>query len=471
MKTFFLPIFLMILFLPLVSVSQENEQLRLPKTEEVARIEISNTGMVKWYKPEKLLRLLPKFVASEGTYLTKGAFQRGVFILKNGKKITWMAGYKDSILLLDGSKEQLYVLPKVVKKQDANWPLFPIWNAEGKEGYMNLAGQVVIQPRFEKAEYFSEGLAAVRINKKWGYINRAGEVVIQPRWQDNDGWVGAVEPFREGLASVTEYASWSVRDDSNYWIYKCGYIDKTGRYVIQPKGRQGCASFKNGIAEVVLHYDDPEYDNGKTPAIYFDTKGNQVAKPADTDCRARYHFSEGLGLGFSVKENRHDGYVNEKCEYVFKLAPEIITLEPNSAFSSGLALAYKKVEGKELYGYIDRQGKVAIPFQFFGAAPFSDGLAAVQKEEHEYSYINTKGETLFRTDSVGAASFYEGLAFQYLFTRTIGPQANFRNIYGYMNKQGKYVWLSPGAETCMSKEWIKANYVGPTAAVGSEQEQ
>jgi hypothetical protein len=463
MKTVLFTAFLFFSVLLLKVMCQANENLKLPKPGEVDHIEISNTSALNWYKPEEILKLLPEFTPSEGTYLTKGAFQRGVFILKNGKKIAWMIGDKGSILLYDisgGSKEQLYILPKEKKKDDKAVPLFPIWNAEGKEGYMNAAGQVVIQPQFEKAEYFSEGLAAVRINKKWGYIDHLGKVVIRPRWQDNDGWAGAVEPFQEGLAAVTEFASWSVRDDSNYWIYKCGYIDKTGRYIIQPKGRQSCASFKNGIAEVVLHYDDPEYDNGKTPAIYFDTKGNRVAKPADTDCRASHAFSEGLGLSFSVKENRNDGYVNEKCEYVFKLAREIITYEPNSEFSSGLALAYKKIEGKELYGFIDRQGKVAIPFQFFGAAPFSDGLAAVQKEEHEYSYINAKGETIFRTDSVGAASFYEGLAFQYLFTRTIGPQADFRNIYGYMNKQGKYVWLSPGAESCMSKEWIQKNYVG-----------
>ena len=466
MKIFHLPFFLAVLFLPSISMGQKNESLRLPKAEEVARVSISKMSAGNWYKPAELLKLLPKFVPSEGTYLTKSGFQRGTFILKNGKRITWMAIYHDSILLYKGSSEQLYVLPK----SDGTESLFPIWNAAGKEGYINKDGKVMIQPRFEKAEYFSEGLAAVKVAGKWGYINRTGDVVIQPRWQDNDGWTGAVEPFREGLAVVTEFASWSVRDDSNYWTYKCGYIDRTGRYVIPPRSRQGCGSFKNGTAEVVLDYDDPEYDNGKTPALYFDTKGNRVNRPADTDCRARYAFSEGLGLGFSVKENRNDGYLNEKCEYAFKLPPEVVAYEPNSEFSNGLAIAYKKIEGKELFGFIDREGKIAIPFQFFGAAPFSDGLAAVQKEEHEYSYVNTRGETILRTDSIGAASFHDGLAFQNLFTRTIGPQPDFRNIYGYMNKQGKYVWLAPGAETCLDKEWIKEHYVGPRA-VGGKQRQ
>ncbi len=113
MKTFAL------IFLLIFSVSvmgQKSENLRLPKSEEIRRIEISNTSAVNWYKPETLRRLLPKFVASPGTYFTKQPFQRGKFILKNGKTITWMANYTDSILLYDGSKEQLYIIPKQIPK-------------------------------------------------------------------------------------------------------------------------------------------------------------------------------------------------------------------------------------------------------------------------------------------------------------------------------------------------------------------
>ena len=96
--------------------AQKNEKLKLPLPRELERIEISNTSQVYWYNPEELRRLLPKFVASPGTYLTKLGFQRGTFVLKNGKTIKWMASYTDSILLYEGSKQQLYVLPKKRKK-------------------------------------------------------------------------------------------------------------------------------------------------------------------------------------------------------------------------------------------------------------------------------------------------------------------------------------------------------------------
>jgi len=60
-----------------------------------------------------------------------------------------------------------------------------------------------------------------------------------------------------------------------------------------------------------------------------------------------------------------------------------ITEEPN------LFLASK--DGK--YGYLNGQGKIAIPFIYSGATAFSDGVASVSKEGSDnVILINTKGE-------------------------------------------------------------------------------
>src|ERR1044072_1464125 len=86
-------------------MGQKTEKIELPKPGEVKRVEISNTSMVNWYGPAELLKLLPKFVAAEGTYGTKAVpFQYGKFILKNGNEISWMANSKNSILLYADSK-------------------------------------------------------------------------------------------------------------------------------------------------------------------------------------------------------------------------------------------------------------------------------------------------------------------------------------------------------------------------------
>nr|WP_245652080.1 WG repeat-containing protein [Methylophaga muralis] len=39
-------------------------------------------------------------------------------------------------------------------------------------GFINRQGEVVIEPQFEHAHPFKEGLAAIMIRDKWGYISK-----------------------------------------------------------------------------------------------------------------------------------------------------------------------------------------------------------------------------------------------------------------------------------------------------------
>ena len=78
----------------------------------------------------------------------------------------------------------------------------------GKFGYINLDGQVVIEPQFDDTHFFSKGLAAVKINGKFGFIDKTGKMVFEPQFDK-------ALSFSEGLAAVT------INDEE--------YIDPTGR--------------------------------------------------------------------------------------------------------------------------------------------------------------------------------------------------------------------------------------------------
>jgi ankyrin repeat protein len=80
---------------------------------------------------------------------------------------------------------------------------------------------------------FSEGLANVILNGKGGFIDKTGKMVIEPRF---DNWPGG---FSEGLANV-------------YLNGKGGFIDKTGKIVINPKFDQ-VNKFSEGFARVRLN--------------------------------------------------------------------------------------------------------------------------------------------------------------------------------------------------------------------------
>lgn len=48
----------------------------------------------------------------------------------------------------------------------------------GHWGYISVAGQIVIEPTYDQAYGFSEGMAAVKLNGKWGFINSEGIIVV-----------------------------------------------------------------------------------------------------------------------------------------------------------------------------------------------------------------------------------------------------------------------------------------------------
>jgi len=81
-------------------------------------------------------------------------------------------------------------------------------------GFRNAAGQVVIDPQFEQAWYFVDGLARVRLKGKWGFIDRSGAMVIDPTF--DVAW-----DFDQGLARV------KVGDGY-------GYVNKAGDFVWAP---------------------------------------------------------------------------------------------------------------------------------------------------------------------------------------------------------------------------------------------
>lgn len=109
--------------------------------------------------------------------------------------------------------------------------------ADGK--YISRSGRVVIDPKgkYNFADIFHDGLAAIVQEGKIGYINKAGDIVIPSIYQDGraDSGLGA---FSEGLAPV--------KVDGKF-----GYIDKNGKIVIEPKYDKALP-FESGLGWVQL---------------------------------------------------------------------------------------------------------------------------------------------------------------------------------------------------------------------------
>jgi len=86
-----------------------------------------------------------------------------------------------------------------------------------------------IKPQYEAAGDFHEGLAAIKRDGKWGFIDKTGKVVIAPQYD-------YVRQFSEGLAAVQKDG-------------KFGVIDKTGKEVIASQ-YDNAYFFSEGLAMV-----------------------------------------------------------------------------------------------------------------------------------------------------------------------------------------------------------------------------
>lgn len=130
-------------------------------------------------------------------------------------------------------------------------------------------------PRFENAQNFSEGLAAVQLKGKWGYVNKKDTISIPYQFD----WANS---FSEGLASV--------KIDGKY-----GFIDKTGRFKIEPKF-DDADEFSEGLAAVEI----------EKLWGYVDTTGSLVIKPQFS--RRPEKFSYGMAIIFEPGSGPGKGF-------------------------------------------------------------------------------------------------------------------------------------------------------------------
>lgn len=112
--------------------------------------------------------------------------------------------------------------------------------------------------------------------------------------------------------------------------------------------------------------------------------------------------------------------------YVNKVGDLNLEIESALSFSEGLAPAMKD----DKWGYIDKEGKVVIDFQYDGAMPFSEGRALVLKDDY-MGFIDKKGNEVIpcEYENIGQEGFQNGVARVY----------NQDGEWGLIDRNGKVV--------------------------------
>jgi hypothetical protein len=124
----------------------------------------------------------------------------------------------------------------------------------GKLGYMDLNGQITIEPRYDAGGIFVEGLAPVQLNGRWLFIDKSGATVAKLPEE-----VIFAEPLSDGLSLVTAETGRATR--------KFGFVDKDGRWAVKPIWDEA-QPFRDGLAYVGIWQGEV--------AVYINHRGKRV---------------------------------------------------------------------------------------------------------------------------------------------------------------------------------------------------
>lgn len=260
----------------------------------------------------------------------------------------------------------------------------------GRAGYADLNGRVVIEPQFLNGGNFSEGAATVVVAvdsffNACTFIDTLGHLLFQPVYE-------SVRPFNEGYAVVMRYQRY-------------GIIDRSGREVLPIKYEiitdNANGFFFAGDEDAMALFD---YSfKPLTSFIYSSTTGLHEGRIGVTSF-GRHGFLDRRGvevipciyddagifrLGRTmVAADGHYGIIDTTGRIILPIEYDDNTSHGRKyMYYDSLALVER--DGK--LGYVDLDGNLAIPFYFDQAFHFTEGLACT-RFNGRWGYIDVHGD-------------------------------------------------------------------------------
>lgn len=261
-------------------------------------------------------------------------------------------------------------------------------------------------------------LFRVAVDQKWGFIDRTGKVVIEPQFD----WA---YDFSEGLAQVRRGR-------------QCGYIDRTGKWLFDAAKTYHERSFRCGRAVI---------DTDKGRAI-MDRTGRVIECPFDRIEEFSEGLAAVKVLPKEKPQPDWLGLTGEKWGFINTEGELVIPAKFTAVgqFSHGLAPVYVGGDcdvctgprgGR--WGYINQEGRLVIEPQFRRAESFSEGLATVSFDGSTYGWIDPEGKPVIKMMRLTSArAFHEGVAR----IRGASESSPGWNDFGYITKSGE-VFVHP----------------------------
>lgn len=224
------------------------------------------------------------YIDKEGKFIFKSKYEYATIFNEGKAMVVDENGFP---AVINKAGETLFVLKDVDDLRIFNEDLaaFSIGNDTIESwGFVNVKGEKVIQPQYAKVDYFFEGKCAVQNREgKWGYIDKSGKLIIDYKFDvalefENGKAVVYIEDKAGVINSKGEYLikpqyDYILNDGENFIIekdYQHGWCDKNGKISIKPSFKS--ASGFNGSDLAAIQNEKGYGYINKNGKLVIDTK-------------------------------------------------------------------------------------------------------------------------------------------------------------------------------------------------------
>lgn len=228
---------------------------------------------------------------------------------------------------------------------------------------------------------------------KYGFVDRLGKIAIKPQFAE-------VKLFHNGLAAARPYipearkekskdadAKSDISDDSSPW----GFIDSSGKFVVEPQFQAVGDFTEDGVAPVVLLCAEPSQTEGGL----IDTTGKLIFKTKTTDLPILF------GKVFAVRESFGQTSLVDKAGRVQSAKIDSIKIEQrddeslcelwNEASNKPFGDNAFKFASNGRCGLVDANGRTILEPRFADVLSFHNNHACIV-ENGKSGFVDSSGQ-------------------------------------------------------------------------------
>lgn len=298
------------------------------------------------------------------------------------------------------------------------WPV----QRDGLWGFVDQHGELIIPCEWEVVGMVVNGRAPVCKDGKWGAIDRAGKLIVPCEWtmlfvHEDGGFIVNDDGYEGALAA------------DGTLVIPCGQYDSVGTVIdgvrlVRQGDKWGICS-EDGTLMVDCQWENPGYfHNGL--AYVSDLSGwcfGYVNEQGEMVIPCEYRQADDFVNGSAVVRCKTGGY------QLIDTSGSALCAEPWDEMEIYTDNDLIMVRKNDQYGYINRQGEVAIPLNYDRAQAFGDGLALVKLGENAFWIDETGAKVLDRPEGYTSHPFQQGVA----------AIRSSEGRWGLMDKQGNFI--------------------------------